>query len=225
MKKLIIYGDSILRGVTYSSEEGRHRLCRGYKLERLGSVGFDITNRARMGATVCRGLEILRSTLEECTEGAIVLFEFGGNDCDYEWSEIADCPVGTHAPHVPKPEFLRTYREAIRLAKDAGATVLVSTLVPICAEDYLRTITKGRNADNICRWLGDTSMLYRYQEHYNTLVEKLAAEEGVPTVDLRQAFLLSHRYTTLISADGIHPTEEGHDLIENTLCRELKKYA
>ena len=81
----------------------------------------------------------------------------------------------------------------------------------------MQTISRSNSYDNILSWLGDPSMLYRFQEHYNRIVERLAAEVGCPMIDLRGAFLLSHDYKALISADGIHPTEAGHDLIEKSL--------
>lgn len=221
MKKLILYGDSILRGVTFSPQEGRHRLCRGYRLEKLAAMGFEIHNHSRMGATVVRGTDFFHGTIGECDADSIVLFEYGGNDCDHDWAQVSQTPQSTHEPHVPPAQFLRAYEDVLTQAKATGAQICICSLVPIRAEDYLDFISQGRSRENIVHWLGDASMLYRYQENYNRMVEHLAMRLHCRLIDLRGAFLLSHDYDNLISPDGIHPSEEGHDLIENTLCNAL----
>ena len=217
MKKLIIYGDSILRGITYSEQMGRHKLCAGYDLKTISGIGYEVKNRARMGATIVRGMDILESTLDECGENAVVLFEFGGNDCDHDWHAVSEHPNETHLPRIDEETFVSYYKDAIAKARAAGATVVMANMIPIDADRYMQTISRSNSYDNILSWLGDPSMLYRFQEHYNRIVERLAAEVGCPMIDLRGAFLLSHDYKDLISADGIHPTEAGHDLIEKSL--------
>ena len=224
MKRLIIYGDSILRGITYVTELGRHKLCRGYKLPTITDAGFEVINHSRMGATITRGEDLLDATLsEDIAKDSIVLLEFGGNDCDFNWNDISTAPTDTHLPHTPEPEFCTLYGKAIETARERGAQVLLSSLIPIDAERYMSFISKDRSRENILTWLGDTSMLYRYHEHYNAVVRSLARKYGCPLLDVREEFLLSHRYSHLISEDGIHPTEEGHDLIEEQLLSYLTK--
>ncbi len=223
MKKLIIYGDSILRGITYSEQMGRHKLCRGYDLKTIATIGYEVKNRARMGATIVRGMDILESTLNECDKDSVVLFEFGGNDCDHDWQAVSERPFETHLPHIDEDTFVAYYKDAIAKARAAGAKVVMTNMIPIDADRYMQTISKAGSYENILTWLGDASMLYRFQEHYNRIVERLALEVGCPMIDLRSEFLLSHDYKTLISADGIHPTDAGHDLIEKALREYLLK--
>ncbi len=223
MKRIIIYGDSILRGITYAADEGRHKLCRGYKLSTLSECGFEVINHARMGATIDKGLRLLDATLtEDIAKDSLVLLEFGGNDSDYDWAAIASDPDAEHFPKTREEDFLRMYGQAIELAQARGATVVLSSLMPIDAARYMKVITRDRSYDNILHWLGDTSMLYRFHEHYNALVRTLAAKYGCPLLDVREQFLLSHTYKSLISEDGIHPTDEGHDLIESCIHRYLE---
>ena len=217
MKKLVIYGDSILRGITYSDQMGRHKLCQGYELKSLCSLGYEVKNRCRMGATIVRGMDILESTLDECTEGSVVLFEFGGNDCDHDWRAVSEHPSGNHTSRISESTFTDYYKTAIKKAREAGAEVIMANMIPIDADRYMQTISKGNSYENILSWLGDVSMLYRFQEHYNRLVERLSLEMGCPLIDLRSEFLLAHDYKSLISSDGIHPTDAGHDLIEKAL--------
>ncbi len=224
MKKLLIYGDSILRGITYSSELGRHKLCAGYALESLGQIGYNVKNRCRMGATIVRGMDILEKTLNECDENTVVLFEFGGNDCDHDWRAVSEKPHGAHGPHIDETTFQKYYKNAISKVRAAGASAVIANMIPIDADRYMHTISQTNSYENILTWLGDSSMLYRFQEHYNRIVEHLCAETECPMIDLRGEFLLSHDYKALISEDGIHPTETGHDVIEKALYDFLLTY-
>ncbi len=221
MNKLLIYGDSILRGITYSEELGKHKLCENYKLPKIQAMGYDIRNHSRMGATVGRGYDILCGNLQECEAGDTVLFEYGGNDCDYDWAAISEDPSGSFLPHTPEDTFIETLEAAINTVRKRGARAMLATLIPVDSEKYLSWITKDRSYENIYGWLGDTSMLYRFQEHYNRLVEETARSLSCPIVDFRGTFLLSHRYRDLMAKDGIHPTEEGHAIVEDLILDAL----
>lgn len=217
MKKLEIYGDSILRGVMYSSESDRYDLCKKNRFEDLNELGIETKNNSRMGATVARGEELLRRNLKPGADGTVVVFEYGGNDCDFKWEDVSANPDGTFQPNTPEDDYARTYRGMIRYARECGATPVVASLVPIDADKYMNWISRNLNYKNILRWLGDVSMLSRWQEHYSRRAERLAYEEGCPLLDLRSAFLLTHDYKDMICADGIHPTQRGHALIDKTL--------
>jgi lysophospholipase L1-like esterase len=60
-------------------------------------------------------------------------------------------------------------------------------------------------------------MLYRWHEYYNELVCTVARETGAFLIDLRTPFLKSHNLKNLICSDGIHPSEEGHRMIERII--------
>lgn len=221
MKKLIIYGDSILRGITYSEEAKKHKLCADYKLPSLTALGYDVINHSRMGATILRGADMFDYTIADCDGDATVIFEFGGNDCDYDWTAISAAPSEEHRPRTPEDTFRAQYTDMLKKASATGARVLMCNLIPMMPERYLNFISKERSRDNILAWLGDITMLYRYQEHYNLIVEDIARQADCPLIDLRTDFLLSHRCNDLISLDGIHPSEEGHSLIEALLRGRL----
>ena len=92
----------------------------------------------------------------------------------------------------------------------------VCTLVPIESGKFMDWITRGLSYDTILGWLGDVNMLARWQEYYSRLSERVAAEAGVPVLDLRTAFLRDRRLHDMICADGIHPNSLGHSLISST---------
>lgn len=221
VRKLEIYGDSVLRGVMYDTDRKRYTLCgtRADALNALCERGIETKNYSRMGATVGKGLELLTKNLPEDARGTAVLLEYGGNDCDFDWSAVSENPRGTFEPHTPRDEFLAGYRKMVDLIRARGGTPILSSLVPIDAEKYFSWISAGRKGENILAWLGDVSMLARWQEQYSRTVERLAYELNVPLLDFRAAFLTAHNYPALLCADGIHPTEEGHGIINRVLER------
>ena len=207
-----------MRGVYYSTEAGRHKLFRG-RFENLRAMGYEVNNCSVMGATIGTGQEMIGKKLTDPASDTTVIFEYGGNDCDYRWAEISANPTGEFTPNTPFDKFEQTYGECIEYAKSMGARVQLCNLVPLDAEKYIRWISRSLNPDNILAWLGDTSMLYRWHEYYNRAAEKIAAKYSCGLIDIRTPFLMSHKYATLLSEDGIHPTVEGHRVID-TLVEE-----
>ena len=218
-KKTDIYGDSILRGVMYDEESASYKLRNGYKLECFSNRGIEIRNNSRIGATIEKGRDALERKLQDCDSSTLVILEYGGNDCDFEWKNVSDAPLAEHTPHIEPQKFIDTYKQVITAAMKKGATVAITSLVPIDSGKYMKWISRNLSYDNILNWLGDESMLFRWQEYYSHLVEGIARELKCGFIDLRREFLLSHKFPKLLCADGIHPTQAGHELIEKTLCK------
>ncbi len=221
MKRLELYGDSILKGVMYVPEQGRYRLCDDGRFSPVEEQGYAVRNHSRMGATIRKGISSLERA-EHYDEDTLVVLEYGGNDCDYDWQQIANDPNGSFLPHTPEGEFLDGYRRAVELAREKGAQVAILSMIPIDAQKYFSWISRNTNAQNILHWLGDVSMLSRWQEYYSRLVEGLAKALHCPLIDTRQVFLQSHRFNDLLCADGIHPTQAGHDLIGEHIAAYLQ---
>lgn len=225
MKRLLIVGDSIAKGVVYSEEMNKYSLVRMDRLAQLREMGVDIKNVSQMGATVEKGLQVLGrpALLTQDTENTEVLLEFGGNDCDYNWQAISKDPDNPqHRPNVMLEQFAQMYRQCIEKAREKGAAVCVSNLLPISAQKYFAHISKGLCAQNILRWLGSEEMLYRWHEYYNGVVERVAAENGCRLLNVRAPFLLRHDYESLLCSDGIHPNEQGYRALDEELCAQLR---
>ena len=220
MKQILIFGDSILRGVYYSSEAGRHKLFRD-RFKALTEMGYEVKNCSIMGATIGTGRDLLEKRLTDPASDTTVIFEYGGNDCDYKWADISANPSGQFSPNTPYDAFSKTYGECIEYARDKGASVHLCNLVPLDADKYIRWISKNLSLDNILSWLGDTSMLYRWHEYYNRTAEKIAAKYACGLIDIRSPFLMSHNYANLLSDDGIHPTVEGHRVIDELITEAI----
>lgn len=220
MSKFIILGDSILKGVTYAEGIGKYKLCKP-DYSKLEEQGYEVINLSKMGATISYGEKVLKEELKECDENTVVLIEYGGNDCDYRWSEISDSPNTPHSAAIPHEKFEEAYKGCVEYAKSMGAKVFVSNLVPLQSDRYMNWISRGLNYDVILNWLGDKDMLYRWHESYSRLVERIAEKLDAKLVDLRSAFLTTHSFCDLICKDGIHPTEDGHRLICNTVTNAV----
>ncbi|MBQ7591041.1 MAG: SGNH/GDSL hydrolase family protein [Clostridia bacterium] len=221
MKQLFILGDSVMKGIIYRSGAGMHSytLCDDGTFGPLTERGISVINRSRMGATVRYCGDRLDRLLPDTSDGRFaVLFEYGGNDSDHDWRAVSECPEGEHRPVTGPEEFVAVYKRNIERAREAGAAVALTNLVPIDPDLYFKHIVRGNSADSILSWLGNVGMLYRFHEYYNGLVERVATESGCPLIDIRSPFLLSHDYRSLISDDGIHPSEKGHRLIRETLA-------
>ena len=60
--------------------------------------------------------------------------------------------------------------------------------------------------------------IYRYQEMYSLMVEKVAREFSIQLIDLRQRCLESRGFVKkMICADGLHLTEEGQQFIGDAI--------
>ena len=135
---LTIYGDSIMKGVVL--EAGRYKL--GSKIESFAEKLFQaVYNRARFGSTIEKGVSMLEKDLarRSVPEG-VVLLEFGGNDCDFDWTAISQQPELDREPNTAIDRFSALYHRAIRLVREAGNIPVLANLPPISSEKYLRWI-------------------------------------------------------------------------------------
>lgn len=221
IRHVTLWGDSVMKGVVYDEAKGRYGLLPESGPEKASeALGLELNNRARMGCTVSKGLAIMRRDLESGVDSQAALIEFGGNDCDYDWAAVAENPLAEHQPKTPLGTFTAGLREMVSLIRQKGMTPVMSTLPPIHAGRYFAFFTRGGlNKDNILRWLGDIEHIYRWHERYNNAVVQVAQDCGCPLIDVRDAFLAQKRYGDLLCADGIHPNEKGHALMESVLER------
>jgi len=213
-----IFGDSILKGILL--EDGRYTVNHEWEERFSDKYGIEIRNQSHMGLTVEKGLSRMENDIRRGhMPGDYAVIGFGGNDCDYQWEEVAEDPEGEHACHVPAERFCELYRKAIRLVRQAGAKPVCVVPPPIDSEKYLNHICSGGlNRERILQWLGDANAIYRWEERYARLGEWTAEQEGTMLVDLREPFLAKRRLDCLLCDDGIHPSQEGQALIYESFC-------
>jgi len=216
--KAIIYGDSILKGILL--EDGKYVVSHEMEDSISRSCGLTILNRSRFGCTIRKAMDrIRRDSACRAEEKEYAVLEYGGNDCDYDWADVAARPDEDHLCRTPPADFEADYREAVRLIRAGGRIPVAVTLPPILSERYLRYICRdGLSRSRILRWLGDVDAISRWQESYSEMIRRLAEEERTFLLDLRSAFLRSgRRPEDLMCEDGIHPSRLGQALIAETV--------
>lgn len=212
VEKIVVWGDSIAKGVVWNAQRGRHGYC-ACPAARVAEerLGVTVVNRAHFGYTVLQGMERMENDLDGGIGCDAALLEFGGNDCNFDWAAISENPDAPHEPATPPAVFLRTLRGMVSRLLEAGIRPVLTTLPPIDAEKYFRFFVGARlSAANILKWLGDTQQIYRFHEMYSLLVERVGREFQVRVLDLRTRCLMHKEYfRSMLCGDGLHPTEEG----------------
>ena len=217
--KIIIFGDSILKGVRY--EDGSYQVERSWQQAFSEKFGVAIENYSRFGNTIGKAMQTLRRVCEKQAAGReIALLELGGNDCNYNWSEISADLEGVHHCRTIPEHFTADYREAISLLRNSGREPVVLTLPPILPDRYLDHLcSRGLSRENVLKWLGNVEDISMWQHTYSWLVRQIAREEHVRLIDQRLKYPAEARdLESLIGLDGIHPSLSGQKLIFDVLC-------
>ena len=208
-----IYGDSLMKA-TVPDENNHYHFCIDSYLQRFDQLPVHIHNCARFGATVEKGSAILDRDLQRGVDCDYALLEFGGNDCNFNWSEIAAEPEKEHLPKTELPHFIDTLSSMADKLISRGIRPILMTLPPIDAKRYLDFLTRdGISRANILKWLGDTDMIYRFHELYSHAISSLAVKKDLLCIDIRSLILPDHNFHNMISSDGIHPSKPGYDFI------------
>lgn len=226
VNSICVFGDSIIRGVVFDGIRGRYIFLKNSFANLFGmNTGVKVENYAKFGCTIIAGKKIIESHQTELSGYEYTALEFGGNDCDYNWKAISECPDDIHLPNTPLNVFEELYSEAIDSVTASGSKPILFSLPPLDARKYFAWLSRGLNAENILHWLGDVEHIYRWHEMYNLAVMRLAAIKNVPLIDIRKAFLESRNYFNLYCEDGIHPNEAGHALISDVIKGYLPAFA
>lgn len=220
-----VYGDSLLKA-TVPDAAWRYRFQLQRFLPRFAALPITLTNRARFGATVEKGAQLLQADLQHGLQPRLALLEFGGNDCNYNWAAIAADPTGTHPPVTPPAVFADRLRGMTLRLQAAGVTPVLMTLPPIHSQRYFDFFSRGLDREHLLVWLdGDIERIYRWQELYSAAVRQVAADTGAFCLDVRSRFLACPNLPHMIAADGIHLNEAGYtllfDALHDALCRWL----
>lgn len=219
VQSVTLWGDSVMRGVIFDEEKGKYTLlpeCGALKASR--KLGIELHNRSRMGCTVTKGLAIMQRDLREDTDSEVALIEFGGNDCDYCWEEVAERPEDSHQPKTPLPLFEKQLTDMVQLTRRKGMIPVMMTLPPIHARRYFDFFTRnGLHKENILKWLGDVEFIYRWHERYNAAVVRVAQSCSCLLADIREVFLGQRHYEDWLCVDGIHPNALGHAAMDAVL--------
>ena len=219
--KICILGDSIAKGILYDEEGGRYVTSRDSFAARLADDGAEVDNFSVFGCTVTKGLQLAQRHQARLAGADVVLMDFGGNDCDFHWDDIAAAPDAHHDPNTVMELYLENYTKLIYLIQGSDAMPLVLNLPPIGARryfDHFSVDMDDAGRANVIRWLGgDVEYIHRWHRSYNGQLTALTASLHIPFADIRGDFYRSGDYNDFLCRDGIHPTREGQGLIYDRL--------
>ena len=218
MERAFIYGDSLLKA-TVPDENMHYRFHLPEVMAQYPTDRLEVVNRAKMGATVTKGLSLVEHDVQRGMDARWALVAYGGNDSDFDWEAIAAAPEQEHLPHTVLPEFIEKLRCAVQELASAGVQPVLMTLPPIDGQRYFQFISRRADGGSILRWLGDVGRIYRHQELYSDAVAALALTEGLPLIDVRRQFLPMRDLPRYIAADGIHLTMPGYRQLFDALAQ------
>jgi acyl-CoA thioesterase-1 len=222
--KILVSGDSISKGVIYDETKNRYIVLQENYVDTISTkIKGSIKNISKFGSTLIRGISKLENQIDKETPD-IVLIEYGGNDCTFNWDEVAGNPDANHLPQTEIRLFEIALHETIKMLKSIKVTPVLMTLPPLNAEKYLEWVSKNNplTQGSILKWLGNVSEIYYWQEKYSSVITKVAEETHTKFIDIRSAFLKQPDFTKFICRDGMHPNREGHKVIADKVLDYIK---
>lgn len=217
-----------MKGVIYNNSSNQYSIMENSPIIGLGQTyDLDIHNNSMFGSTISKGIQLLQRAINRGLACEIALVEYGGNDCDYPWAEIAENPTGDFSPNTPLDLFGDTLQKMVETLKSKKVQPILMTLPPIDSTRYFNHICRnGVDKDAILDWLkGDIQTIARFQELYSLKINTIAKQTGTVLIDVRSAFLQRRDYASLICDDGIHPNREGHLLIASSFADYLEQHS
>lgn len=221
----VAYGDSITKGIIYDNERSRYATLKENFANIIQSnIKGSVYNAGNFGNTIMRGMSKMYNNVIKKSPD-IVLIEFGGNDCDYKWDDIAKNPDIEYKPKTDIFTFRETLVTMINTLKLNHIFPALMTLPPLDPLKYFNWITKedAFAEQNILHWLGSKDRLYTWHNSYNKMITEVANETNTVLIDVRTEFLKHSDYSDLLCKDGIHPNIEGQSLIANVILKYIKE--
>lgn len=223
-KRIAALGDSLTRGVVLNEEKNRYSILDNSFIDIISeTLGFDIKNYGKFGCTVDFGEQVIDRHAAEISASDYTFLEFGGNDCDFNWGKIADCPTDEHLPKTILDSFKEKFSKLIQRVRELGSKPIIISLPPIDSEYYFSFISRfmnGAQRENVFNWLGgDINVISRWHEMYNRALFEISRVMHTPIIDITTPFdKFQGAMRTLYCADGIHPNAEGHRLIAASIA-------
>ena len=217
-RQVTLLGDSILKGIQVDLGDRRYRTHNEINVEALESeFQLSIHNDAHFGATVRKGSRLLDRMLARKLPCDMMVMDFGGNDCDFRWKEIAEDPTGDHQPNVPLPEFVELYREMIRRVRSHGIRPILTNLPPLDSERFFNWWCGDLDKEAVMRWLGDVGNIYVWQEMLpdGCRVRVLDNGRGIPPE------ALAHLTEAFYRVDKSRSRAQGGAGLGLSLCNEI----
>jgi lysophospholipase L1-like esterase len=197
-KGLLLFGDSIFFGIGAST---RHNGC-GYLLKQLLEMPVEI--RSCPGTATDYAVENLeKRVLKNPKEHVLILF--GNNDC-----RISD----DGKPYIEKEKFADNLSLIVDSMKKNKLKPILCNLQPIDNNLYYKQYPI------IKKYKKMTGLPIEWQNGYSELTKKIAKDMNIHYIDIRS--VLEKNFDKIVSKDGLHPNDFGHELIAKTIAKKIK---
>lgn len=222
---IVAYGDSITKGIIYDDKRFKYTtLKENFTSIIENKIKGSVYNAGKFGNTIMRGARKMYNDVIKKSPD-MVLVEFGGNDCDYNWDDIAKNPDMEHKPNTDICTFRETLLAMIDTLKINNILPILMTLPPLDPLKYFKWIAKEDSfaEKNILHWLGTKDKLFTWHNSYSKIITEVANETGTVLIDVRSEFLKYSDYSQFLCCDGIHPNTEGQSLIASVILKFIKE--
>lgn len=218
MSSFCVLGDSVAKGIILDKVTEKYITTKNSCVELFKDMtGNPVKNLSHFGSTIIRATKLFYRHEKEMKPSDQVVLEFGSNDCDFNWAEIAENPDKPHFPNVPLELFTSKYCALIDLMREKGLSPILTNLSPIHAQKFFDWVSRGLDREALMHWLRDIEHIYRWQERYSLAVHDIAILKKVPLINIRKKFLEPHILCDYLCEDGMHPNEKGHQLMAEAL--------
>ena len=120
MLRIAVFGDSLMKG-TLPDEQLRYHFHTDLFEAPLAGLHAEVTNKSVFGATSRKGVTLVQRDLARGHRYDWALVEYGGNDCNYDWPDVAAHPEQDHDPVVLADEFRANMTAIVQMLREAGA--------------------------------------------------------------------------------------------------------
>ncbi|MDD5812347.1 MAG: GDSL-type esterase/lipase family protein [Treponema sp.] len=228
IKSVIVWGDSILKGIISSEDLTQIRPSEINALQMAGEkLAIEINNKSIYGAHIIKLQSTQTKNLNKGLTADIALIESGTNDCDYEWNDVCTKPFSEITQKVPLADFKRIASEMVDTSRENKITPVLVTAPDLAIPYWKEYITRGLDKEKIAQFIGDDPyVLLRNQEEYMEALRQIAKEKNVQLIDMRVEFRKTSDPMSLMCKDGVHPNIEGHKLMADVFVKllpEIKK--
>ena len=224
INKISAYGDSILKGAVTGTDSGHlFDIIEDSSLVLASkALGFELNNQSVFGSIVSKTQRRLNRDIEKGIFSDLAIIESGGNDCDYDWTQVSSFPDEKHLPRTTLEDFIQKISEMVDVCRKNKITPLIMTMPPLVRDRWYNHILHGQDENAVLKILNDNpDRLCQNHELYNISLVEYAFKNSVQIVDMRKEMLLSENYRNLMCLDGIHPNEKGYKFMSEIWIREL----
>lgn len=223
IKSIVVWGDSILKGIISSEDLKQIRPSSINALQIAGEkLGIEINNKSIYGAHI---LKLQQTQIRNFNKGiseVVALIESGTNDCDYDWNDVCSKPFSEITQKVPLSQFKKTLSEMIDSCRQHKITPVLVTAPELVVSNWIKYIAIGLDKEKINSFIeNEPNKLLQNQEEYMQAFHQMAKEKNVQLIDIRSQFKKSPNSNLLMCKDGVHPNIEGHKFMADIFIQQL----